>query len=261
MEEIKTIAVNCPKCNEDIHIKYPVEVSNFNTSCPNVRSNLKPDGNILVYRISSEQIKDFIIQKARYYVPDVHMTIVPRYCEKKRKNENDPHRSYASFRIAFSEHVIEQKTDLGWYGEIGNTDSNVKLQQGIMNGLIKKYQYNRKQIDAWLKDYKLLEDLEENFGITEAYLNDLRMYAIPQRIKADDNASWIIFAAAAENVIIDMLTEVGTNVTPGCVRIHDVYPMTKDIIEFVIHIHPNEMKDHENPHVRQILLGEEKPKK
>jgi hypothetical protein len=257
--EIKTAEVNCPKCNEAIRIKYPVERSN--ASYPNVRSNLKPIGDILVYRISSEQIKDFIIQKARQYVQDVRIMIVPRYCEKKRKNNRDPHRSYASLRIGFSENVVEEKTDLGWYGEIGDTGSNVKLQKGIMNGLIKQYQYNRKEIDRWLKDYKTLEELEEGLGMTEAYINDLRMYAVPQRIKADNNENWIIFAAAAENVIADMLTETGTNVVPGRIQINDVYPISKDIVEFVIYVHPTQMKVRENPHVRQILLGEEKPKK
>ena len=226
-----------------------------------MRSNIKPIGNITVYRISSEQIKQFITEKARQYVPDVRMTIVPRYCEKKRKNNNDPHRSYASLRIAFSENIIEKKQDLGWYGNIGETANNVKLQEGIMKGLINKYQYNRKEIEAWLKNYKTLEELEEGLGMTEAYIRDLHMYSVPQRIKANGDESWIIFAAAAENVIEDMLTDKNTGKVPGRIQIQDVYPISKDIVEFVIYVHPAQMKVRENPHVRQILLGEEKPKK
>lgn len=252
-----TFEAVCPKCGEGIVMDCDVP----NTNIPKVRSNLNPIGNIMVYRISSEQIKDFIIQKARQYVPDVRMTIVPRYCEKKRKNNNEPHRSYASLRIAFSENVIEKKQDLGWYGSIGDNGSNVKLHEGIMKNLINKYQYNRKEIEAWLKNYKTLEELEEGLGMTEAYINDLRMYSVPQRIKANDKENWIIFAAAAENVITDMLTDPETNTIPGRIQIKDVYPISKDIVEFIIYIHPAQMKLRENPHVRQILLGEEKPKK
>lgn len=250
-------SANCPKCGNEIILSADVP----DVAYPEVRSNINPIGNIMVYRISSEQIKDFLIQKARQYVPDVRMTIVPRYCEKKRKNNNDPHRSYASLRIAFSENVIEKKQDLGWYGSIGENANNVTLHEGIMKGLINKYRYNRKTIEGWLKDYKILEELEEAFGMTEAYINDLRMYSIPQRIKTDNNESWIIFAAAAEDVIADMLTDKNSGKIPGRIQIQDVYPISKDIVEFVIYVHPAQMKLRENPHVRQILLGEEKPKK
>lgn len=249
---------NCPKCNAKVTFNAPGSNA---TSHPQVRSNIQPIGDIMVYRISSEQIKQFIMDKARHYVPDVRMTIVPRYCEKKRKNNNDPHRSYASLRIAFSENIIEKKQDLGWYGNIGESANNVRIQEGIMNGLIKKYQYNTDEINSWLKNYKTLEELEESFGMTEAYIKDIQMYSTPQRIKADGKETWIICAAAAENVIADMLTDVSTGKVPGRIQIQDVYPISKDIVEFVIYVHPAQMKVRENPHVRQILLGEEKPKK
>ena len=150
MSATKTILSTCPTCGEKIKVTADIPEANK----PNVRGKIDPIGNILVYRISSEQIKDFIIQKAREYVPDVRMTIVPRYCEKKRKNNSDPHRSYASLRIAFSENVIEKKEDLGWYGSIGENGSNVKIHHSIMTDLINKYQYNRKEIESWLKNYK-----------------------------------------------------------------------------------------------------------
>ena len=169
----QTIKTICPICGEKI--KFDAEfpdpiIENAATDMiptPDVQGKLDPVGNILVYKISSEQMKDFIISKAREHVRDIRMTIVPRYCEKKRKNNSDPHRSYASLRIAFSENVIEKKEDLGWYGSIGESSNNVQIHHSIMNNLINKYQYNRKEIDAWLKNYKTLEELEENFGMTE----------------------------------------------------------------------------------------------
>jgi len=274
MSQLK-IRTNCDYCGKELDVYTDIpdapvtEITN--SQFPIVRSHIKPIGNIMVYRISSEQIKDFIINKARKYVPDVRMTIVPRYCEKKRKSNNDPHRSYASLRIAFSDNVIEKKEDLGWYGNIGDNGSNVKMHPSIMKKLIDKYKYDRKQVEAWMKNYKTLEELEDTLGMTEAYINDLYTYTIPQRVKADNNENWIIFAAAAENVIADMLSEKTAddddpnkheiNKPIGRIQIQDVYPISKDIVEFVVYVHPAKMKLRENPHVRQILLGEEKPKK
>jgi len=258
MSQVKFSSV-CPECGKDILLS--ADIPDTSKPYPRVRGGLEPVGDILVYRISSEQIKEFLIQKARHYVPDVMMTIVPRYIEKKRRNNNDPHRSYASFRIAFSDHVIEKKQDLGWFGSIGENGSNVKLHDGIMKGMIDKYKFNLKNVEAWLKSYKILENLEDSRGITEPYINDIRQFATPRRIIAENNEPWIIFAAAAENIINDMLTDVNTGKINGRIHIHDIYPISNEIVEFVVYIHPSQMKTRENPHVRQILLGESKPKK
>lgn len=257
------LSADCPECGNSILITadIPDAPANGNGSYPKVRGGVEPTATILEYRISSEDLKKFIIEKARQYVPDVRMQVVPRYCEKKRKSNFDHHRSYASLRIAFSENVIEKNQDLGWFGSIGENGSNLRLHQGIMKGLINKYQYNRKEVESWLKNYKTLEELEEAFGMTEAYINDLRMYTVPQRIKAGESESWIIFAAATENVIKDYLTDTTTNKIPGRIEIKDVYPVSKDIVQYVVYIHPEQTQVRENPHVRQILLGEEKPKK
>lgn len=256
MKEIKLNA-SCPNCNTDMVLTADIDQ---NQLAPEVRGKLTPSENILVYHVSSEEIKQFIIQKAKKYVPDVKVEVVPRYCERKRRKSTDPRRSYASLRIAFSNEIVEKNTDQGWFGKIGENGSNVRVINSLFNNLIRKYQYNKKEIDGWLKSYKNLEELEETLGMTETYINDLKMYATPQRIKSG-NEDWIIFSAAAENVLMDMLTEVGTDKVPGKMIIHDVYPISKDIVEFVIYLHPENIKMKEDPHVRQILLGEEKAKK
>ena len=227
---------------------------------PTVRGKLTPAENIYVYRVTSEEIKQFIIQKAKKYVPDVKVEVVPRYCERKRRKSTDPRRSYASLRIAFSNEVIEKNSDQGWFGKIGENGSNVRVVNSLFNNLIRMYQYNKKEIDSWLKSYKTLEELEETLGMTEAYINDLRMYATPQRIKSN-NEDWIIFSAATENVLTDMLTDVETGKVPGKMIIHDIFRISEDIVGFEIHLYPENRVMKEDPHVRQILLGEEKAKK
>lgn len=257
MKEIK-VGTKCPKCNTDIVVGTEI---NDAMLAPVVRGKVTPVETIQVYKISSEELKQFIIQKARKYVPDINVEVVPRYCEKKRRKESDPHRSYASLRIGFSNHAIEKNEDNGWFGKIGEGSDYVRVVNSLFNELVQRYKYDKKQIDAWLKSYKTLEELEEGLGMTEAYINDLRMYSIPKRVRTNTKEDWVIFSAAPENVLKDFLTEVSTNKLPGRMEIKDVYPISKDIVEWTIHMHPADTRLKEDPHVRQILLGEEKAKK
>lgn len=256
MKEI-TMNVSCPHCNKDMTVTADIDQ---NQLAPEVRGKLTPAENILVYYVTSEEIKQFIIQKAKKYVPNVKVEVAPRYCERKKRKSTDPHRSYASLRIAFSNEIVEKNTDQGWFGKIGENGSNVRVINSLFNNLIRKYQYNKKEIESWLKSYKTLEELEENLGMTELYINDLKMFATPQRVKSG-NEDWIVFSAAAENVLKDMLTEIETDKIPGKMVINNVHQISKEIVEFEIHLHPENRKMKEDPRVRQILLGEEKAKK
>lgn len=259
MQEIK-LGTTCPHCKEELIVKTAVPTNPLELA-PNVRSAIEPVGSIYVYKISSEEIKQFITQKAQSYIPDVKIEVIPRYCEKKRRRDTEPHHSYASLRIAFSDKAVVQDSDLGWYGKLGESTDNVKVVPTLFTNIIQKYQYNRKEVDKWMNNYKILEELEEGLGMTEAYISDLRLYATPRRVQTTTNESWIIFSAAAENVIRDMLTEVESDKLIGNLVIQDVYPVSKEIVEFIVYVNPTEMVLKENPHVRQILLGEEKPKK
>lgn len=259
MQEISRIT-QCPLCSKDISVSMNVP-SNPLELAPAVYGEIAPIGSIYVYKISSEEIKNFIVKKAKCLVPDVKVEVAPRYCEKKRRRDTDPRHSYASLRIAFSDNVVEQSTDLGWYGKIGESTGNVHIIKSLFKEIIERYQYDRKKVDEWLKSYKTLEELEEGLGMTEAYIEDIRMYCSPRRVQTNTNESWIFFAAAAESVIQDMLTEVTTNKIAGRMHIQDVYPISKEVVEFIVYINPSEMRLRENPHVRQILMGEEKPKK
>lgn len=255
MSEV-TIQATCPKCGEALTLKADIPTA----AAVQVRSKAEPVGSIQVYKITSEQMKEFIIAKAKKYCPNVKMDIVPRFTERKAR-KNEPHRAYASLRIAFSEEIVEKKEDLGFYGKIGESNLAPRIQPSIYQNLIRMYGYSPKEIDEWTHSYKNMEELEDGLGITEAYLEDLKRYATPRMIESNDNQKWIIFSADAANVIADMLTDITTNEVAGRIQIQDVYQISKDIIEFIIYVHPKTMKLKENPHVRQILLGEEKPKK
>lgn len=252
------LETQCPHCKKDIKLGATVDAAAL---APQVHAKIQPAGSIWEYRISTDEMKLFITQKAKKYCPDVKVDMVPRYCEKKRRHKSDPHRAYTSLRIAFSEHIVEKKDDLGWYGKIGESADNLRIQPSMFQNLFQMYRYDTKVVDEWLKSYKNLEELEDALGITEDYIREIKMYAKPQRITTNDKESWIIFAAAAENVITDMLTEIKTQRPAGRIEIRDVYPISRDNVEFLIYVHPQEIQLTENPHVRQILTGEEKPSK
>lgn len=250
---------NCPACGKEVTVHAEMTATDL---APTVRCKMRPSANVYVYKITSEDIKQFIIDKANKLVPGIKVDVVPRYCERKRQRKNEPHRSYASLRIAFSDDALEKRQDDGWYGTIGDTNSNVRIVKSLFDNLITKYQYNRKEVDAWLKSYKTLEELEEALGMTDAYINDLRNFCVPQRIVTQPGTPpWIIFSAAAENVIEDMLSDVETGKPEGRIRIQDVYQVSRDSVEFIVHVQPGDMQMRENPHVRSILMGEEKVKK
>ena len=254
MSEVN-FTTRCPKCGVPIQLNTEVSID-----APKVRGSIAPTSLIRVYEISSEDLKEFITQKAKTYVPGVKVEVAPRYCEKKHKKNFEPHRSYASLRIAFSEAIIEKHDDNGWFGKIGIDNTSVSISKTVLTNLIQKYSYNIKTIDAWLSSYKTLEELEDAFGMTESYINDLREYATPRRVPTNNNESWVIFSAAAENVIADYLTEVSTNKIPGRIEIKDVIPISKDIIKFVVYLHEQKDTFKEDPTVRRILMGDEKKK-
>lgn len=250
------VNAKCPHCQKDLVVTAgldPVQLA------PKVRGNIHPVSSVMIYKITSADIKSFLIDKARKYVPGVKMEVVPRYCERKKQRSNEPHGSYASLRIAFSDSVIEKNGDLGWYAKIGEGDG-IRVVKSLFDGFIRKFQYNRKDIDEWMKNYKNLEELEDSLGITEAYLNDLRTFATPKAIKAVNGDTWVAFAAAPENVIKDMLTIDGENVPAGRICIQDVTQISKDTVEFLVYVYPEDFT-RENTNVRKILLGEEKAKK
>ena len=246
------IETKCPSCKKNLQVEITDEML-----APKVRSLLKPSSIIREYRITSNEIAEFIAQKAKFFRDDIRTEVAVRYCEKKK---NEQRRSYASFRIAFSEEVTEHKTNNGWFEKIGETESSVRIIHDVFVGMIEKYRFNKKDLDDILSNYKTLEKLENRLGMSEAYLNDVRHFAIPKRVPLDDGSksAWIIFSARAEKIIEDMLENPDTNKVDGTVIIKDVIQVSKDNVEFVVHVNPNQFIMTENPYVREILFGDKK---
>lgn len=220
-------------------------------------TGLKPSAAVFMYKITSEDIKNFIVKNADSLAPGVKVEIATRYCERKKRSSFEPRRSYASFRIAFSSKVIDTSDDYGWYSKIGKPAGKVKILKDPFNYLIAKYKYDQSEINSWLSSYKLLEELEEAFGMTEAYINDIKRYCVPQAVRSGDE-DWVIFSAAPENIIRDMLSNPASEKVDGTIKIQDIYPISKDIVEFLVYVYPKEVSFEENAHVRAIIAGDKK---
>ena len=245
--------LTCPNCSEVLSVEVPREAL-----YPKVRSLLKPIGDIMVYRITSDEIKQFIMQKAKFYKEEAKVEVITKYCEKKNSN---PHRGYASLRIGFSDDVIEKKGSTGWFEKVGQDAGRVRFIDDIFIGMIQKYQYSRKDLEGILGNYKNLEKVENQLGMSEAFIEDIMMYTTPKRLPTVNNESWVVFSARVEKVIEDMLENPDTDAVSGRIEIHDVSPISKDVVEFIIYVHPQEMVSNENPHVRRIMMGDVKGKK
>lgn len=254
MSTIKLVST-CPNCNSEIQLSADMEAKDL---APKVHARIKPVSSILEYHISSDEMRVFITEKAKKYCPDVKVDVVPRYVEKKRRSKSEPHRSYASLRIAFSEHVLEKKEDLGWYGKIGESSDSLRIIPSMFTNLFQMYRYDPNQVKSWLKSYTKMAEIQDALGITEDYLMELNEFVKPRRVFTDNKEPWIIFAAAAENVIVDMLTDSDTQELIGRIEIVDIHPISKENVEFIVYVHPEEVKYAENPHIRQILTGEKK---
>lgn len=258
-QENLNINTQCPRCQEFITVRSKVTIDDDALVVPKVRSGLAPISTIKVYKITTDDMRKFIVDKVHAIAPSTVVDVMPRFSQKKKSKSISP-RCYASLRIGLSEEAIDRRGDEGWYTKAAESDTNIRFVSTLYKDIIQRYQYNYDEVRKWLNSYDDLEKLENQLGITQEFLNDIKKFCRPQRIVASDE-QWIMFAAAPENVIYDMLTDVNTNKLIGGIQICSVNQLSKDLVEYTVYVHPQQLSTGVDPKIRQILLGEEKPKK
>lgn len=216
------------------------------------RADLKPSAIIKVFQFTSEDIKEFIKQKAKHFVPNTIVNTIFMFTNTKKNKKG-----YASARISFSDDVIKDNETNDWYSKIGDTDKNVAFVPEIYHTMIKKYRYNVNDINTLLHNYKKMGIVEDLFGMKEDFLNDIKMYITPKRFKFANNKSCVIFSARVDSIIADMLSNPSTDEVDGAIEIKEVY-INKDVIHFTVYLHPSEMKVESNPLVKEFLEGSTK---
>ena len=213
------------------------------------RMNLKPKAIIKVFTISSEMIKTFIQTKAKFYVPDV-ATSVSIFCSSsKRGNEK---KRYASARISFSDAVTTARNeDKTWFDDLGNS-SNVHFVDNIYTSIVRRYMYDKNELNNIKKNYKKMSHFEDDLGISEEYIDNIKMYATPKRIETNSRNSIIVFSARIEPIIEDILSDPETGKLDGTIEIVEVYE-NRDVVYFNVYVHPPKHRNEINPYVKELV--------
>jgi hypothetical protein len=226
----------CPKCQTKLSLDPDLEDV---LPSPKLRSNHKPATELLVYKETTETIKQFLTEKCRAYAPDINIELITRYNERKnRKNEDwEPHRGYAYFILCMTanEAMTPESDDL--YTRIASEGrDNVSLISEIRHHIKDKYKWDINWVKAALNDYKVMTKLEESLGLTPAMLAEIKQFSEPRVIKSN-NVAWVEVAISVEKVLADMFTDVTTkNTVPFMIR--DVRPISENNIQYEIHVDP-----------------------
>jgi len=213
-----------------------------------VRSKMKPRALIRVYSITSEMIKQYIKTKVKHFVPNCFVNTIVSFVKAPKSKT----KGYASARISFSDKVISEACRAKNFYERLGEDDNVTFVPAIYQNIIEKFRYNKGEIDRILSNYKALSSLEDNFGIDEQFLNDIKLYVRPQRIQIDSRNSMIVFSARVESIIQDMLTNPRTKIVDGVIEIKEIY-VNRNVVHFTVYVHPSQMPIENNDMVRALI--------
>ena len=249
--------VTCPMCGapfiNDVHVEEE-QLTN-----PTTRCKIAPSSTIFVYRVTSDDIKAFITDKVKCLCPGVKVEVAPMYIERKSRNSSTKKISYSSVKIAFSSNAVAHNDAYGYYGKLGEAGDSIRLIPTMFHSIYQKYQIREADINHWLGSYKAMEELEESLGISEDYLRELKKSIKPSRFPDATGVDWIFFAASVERIIQDMFDDPDrdpADSTPTHITIQEVYPVSKENVEFLVYLHVGDVQDSpEDPRVRQLLLN------
>lgn len=216
------------------------------------RINKKPDGIIEEYRITTDDIRGFISTKCAHFKDGVSAILSTTLWDRSRKNSLNSNKKYVLTMLALSDLALEQGNSEtpAFVKDIFLNNTSIKFIDKIWVPIIKKYSYDRKELMDIRKSDKMLDKLEDTLGITEDQLKELIKLSRPhiQEINGD---KWVILAIRPEAVIYDMLSSPQSQKIDGRMVISNIIPITKDRVEFVVHIYKGE--DRQAPVNNEVL--------
>ena len=259
----------------------PADLSLYQEPYKRHRADINMASSINVYRITSDDIRIFLNQKAKQYVPAARVEILVEYCERKKSN---PRRSYAALVVGLSSNMMERHGETDTLRRMIETESDHRLLDDIFTNLVKRYQYDRENLQKILESYKLLDEFQLSFGMNEEFIKQLIYWTTPRRQELDKTKEvWTLFGARPDAIIYDMLEELNiyepiqmeesklnkmskedreklptsahTMILPrkGRMEIVQVTPITKGSVEFMIYLHSDDIQVNDNPDLRKLL--------
>ena len=214
--------------------------------------NLKPIAKIQVYSISSEQMREYVIRKIHHFFPGIPVNLVFMFT-KPKKSERGP-KGFASARLLVGDQVLDPAQRARTYYDRLGDPGKLQFLPNFQYNVIEKYKYNREQINSLLNNYKEMSKAEDIFGFDEKFLNDIRAYIIPKKLEVNQNLNAVILSVMPENIIQDMLTNIRSGRVNGKIEIKEIY-MNKDVIHFIVYLHPEDLKSQQNSLVGLFLDG------
>lgn len=202
------------------------------------RAKRSPDSIIEEYRITTEEIERFIAAKAFHYKEGLKIKLAPELWERKGNQGNG--RKYAMLKLTLSDAALEQfGQETSIVRQMIAENSNVRFVTEVWEAIIKKYSFNRQQLESIRKSYKTMDRLEDTLGINEDNLKRLIAFSQPRMVNVG-NEKWIILAIRPEAVIEDMLSDINSGKINGQIEIVNITSITKDNVEYQIHLHTGE---------------------
>jgi hypothetical protein len=227
-----TLKTMCPRCKSPLSVEVD---SNDVTQIPKLRSKHQPISNVLIYKETTETIKQFLTDKIRSYAPDVSIELLTRYSERKHRDDDEPHRSYAYFILAMTANEVLTAESDDLYIRLGSEGrDNLSFVSEIKNHVINKYRVDKQWLIDTTRSYKKMEKLEVSLGLNQNMISEMLKFSNPSIIKSNGTA-WVELAISAEKVLDDMFYDRTTNQTLNY-KINDIKPISDNNVQYDIRV-------------------------
>lgn len=268
-----TVTTVCDSCNKQLDLEVPISADvldikasdiGLDNLAPDLEAGwLKPKEEILVYKVNTKDIEKYLTIKSKIVDPNIKLIVDSTYISREKRFSGKANHAYSSLQLTFSTNAIKSnKYGEGWPYEYEYDNGRVILIDSLMDNIIRRYSYNRKELIELTKPKKFDKryDLEQKLSIDDKYLKQLIHFSIPRVVENTTTGNKVVIVVLSPELVLkDMFREMGKNhKSSGLIDIKSVNFISEGIVEYLIHLYPGKSELRENPHVRQILLGERK---
>ena len=219
----------------------------------NNKANRKPDSIIYEYRITTDEMREFVSAKANHLKTNLKAIIAIDIWKRRGK-------VYPSMKMSLSEEALKvSSSEYSFYHKIAIDKNENNFVDPVTLGLIEKYGFNEKAIRNLLDNSKELDRIEDDFGVNETNINAIREIIKPKAITYNGriDETWYVMAVRPEAIILDMLSEKGTDMVLGDFVISEYIPISKENVEAVVHVKVgNKRKNYKvDPELMKLIMN------
>jgi hypothetical protein len=158
---------------------------------------------------------------------------------------------YALIKAA-EDKAIQDAKEMAWHKKTVNAEHDTMFLRDIWLHVIRRYMYDRRELEAYKNSQKELDKLLRRIGIREEHLEALIKWSKPRYYdETVDGKNWVVMAIRPEAVIQDLLTEEGEELPRGTIEIIGMIPISKENVEYVVRMRVGDTPD--TPANRQLM--------